>query len=773
MPNVFRPRGFTVLKLNPSRLRSSLAGLVLTIGCALALPVAALAAPERTIDYVGDSSSATGNAVGKGSCDVNGDDYADALVGAWFWDKPPASNIGAAYVLLGGEQRGGGDLNTPNDAGAVRIDAPSNQGNNLFVGFSIDCAGDTNGDGFDDIVLSDYVNERAYVVLGAEEFSSVDLEFLGERGYLIKGSTDPAFDFNVATGVAGVGDLNGDGLDEIAVAGVVADHNGRNNSGSVWVVAGKQDVADVDLLNPGAGEVLMRVDGAAAEDRLGQVAPAGDVDGDGVEDIVVGAYTATPRGTAAPVAGAAWVLSGAARGNVDLASVGDQGFRIVGPERGRDRLGISVAAAGDVDGDGLDDVLIGGDGVYNAATGQRPGSAWVVLGSASNADVLTKTDGNGPSVRECPDQACASPIDRGYWIKGADSDPGNGSESTGYSLDGIGDVNADGTPDFAIGAYGYDPADPANPGARLTGAGATFVVHGDPVGGDLDLATLTAAQGYRIDGTAAGDRYGRSVGALGDFDDNGIDDFVSAGDFAARTVDGAARSQAGVARVSLLDAFETQTALDSSADPSLAGDDLTLTASVSRTDDSSAVEPGSVAFSSDGEPIAGCESVALEDGVATCSAAFETAGEYELGADYSGAGGFSDSSAAALTQTVDRRPTPPSIERAAFPLRFGTGGRATIARVNCGIAPQGCTVAADVGVIRIRGVEWSFDVRATGSIESEASTAVRAVLPAGARRALRKGGSGRILTYVEASSGPGERRWKIAGAVLAPKRSGR
>lgn len=595
-------------------------------------------APTELVRYFGDGSSATGAAMGNGACDVNGDGFDDVVVGAWFWDKAPLDNIGAAYVLLGGNNVRGGSLNDPAAAGAVRIDGPNTKG--AFVGFSVGCLGDVNGDGYDDIGISYYDNQQIYVVLGAEEFGSVNLDALGDRGFVVKGAVGTSGNFGYS--LSAVGDVNGDGYADFGVGEVVAKNNGRTNSGRVWIIAGQDDVADVNILNPKAGQVIMTIDGAAAQERLGTSASVGDVNGDGIDDILLGSYVATPYGTTVAATGAAYIVFGGNTGAIDAANLGSKGFTINGPNRQRDRLGISVAAAGDVNGDGLADLLIGADGVNNAATGPRNGGAAIVYGSASTATVFTDPTA-ATSVYTCAGSAtlgvCANPADvqpRGYWINGAVN-----VDSTGYSVAGLGDINGDGIPDFALGAYGYDPVNPADPTKLMSGAGAVWVVYGNRTETNLELATLTPAQGYRIDGLAAGDRFGRQVAALGDVDGNGTKDFAGSADFAQRPLAPATPlSQAGEVVLALLGAQKTVATSEIAPVAPGVNKGFTISAAVSAQSAArGTVATGTVAFQIDGTDI--CAVVEPVDQAATCVIADGVVGpgDHTVSVSYSGADG--------------------------------------------------------------------------------------------------------------------------------------
>ena len=295
---------------------------------------------------------------------------------------------------------------------------------------------------------------------------------------------------------AGAGDVNGDGHDDVIIGAPSAGNNGRAGSGSSYVVYGSANPSNVDLASLSSAQGV-RIDGAATFDESGAaVAGAGDVNGDGRDDVIIGAPGAGNNGRAG--SGSSYVVYGSANpSNVDLASLTDiQGFRIDGATT-FDLSGAAVAGAGDVNGDGRGDVIIGARLADNNGRSQS-GSSYVVYGSAtpSNLDLASISD------------------TQGFRIDGAAA-----FDESGASVAGTDDVNGDGRDDVIIGAPGAESNGRA-------GSGSSYVVYGSANPSNLDLASLTGAQGLRIDGAATGDASGGSADGAGDVNGDGRDDVI-------------------------------------------------------------------------------------------------------------------------------------------------------------------------------------------------------------------------------------------------------
>jgi FG-GAP repeat/Putative Ig domain len=325
-----------------------------------------------------------------------------------------------------------------------------------------------------------------------QQLGSVDLSAQANVVFRGAGAGDQA-----GTAVAPAGDVNGDGRKDVVIGAPGADDNGRQDSGTAYVVFGAASPAEIDLATLGGHG--FRIDGAGAGDRTGRsVAAAGDINGDGRADLLVGAHGADPQGRSN--AGSAYVVFGkSSSASVDLAALGDRGFRIEGA-RASERDGWTVAPAGDVNGDGRADVLVGAlFADYNLR--ESSGSAYVVFGTATTATVDLAMLG-----------------DRGFRIDGAAA-----RDFTGEAIAPAGDVNRDGRDDVLVGATFTDN------NARES-SGSAYIVLGKSTGATVDLAAL-GDQGIRIDGAAAGDGVGAAV-AADDIDGDGRPDVLVGAPFA-------------------------------------------------------------------------------------------------------------------------------------------------------------------------------------------------------------------------------------------------
>ena len=413
------------------------------------------------------------------------------------------SAAGALALLAAGAEIDAAQAALPQQAGRadllsdvqLRIDGAIGGGR---TSAAVAGAGDVNGDGRGDVVVGapqETARGRsgsgsAYVIFGTESPTRVDLAQVGARGFRIDGAADGD---RLGTAVGGAGDVNGDGLADVVLGAPEADAHGRGGSGTAFVVFGRRETsAAVDLA--ALGGAGFRIDGAAALDNAGAaVAGAGDVNGDGRADLVVGAPRA--GNNARPGSGSAHVVFGGGEAAaIDLAALGGAGFRIDGAAA-LDNAGAAVAGAGDVNGDGRADVVVGAPQAGNNA---RPGSgsAHVVFGRRETSEIDLAALGGA-----------------GFRIDGAAA-----LDNAGAAVAGAGDVNGDGRADVVVGT-------PQAGNNGRTGSGSAHVVFGTGQAAAIDLAALGGA-GFRIDGAAALDNAGAAVAGAGDVNGDGRADVV-------------------------------------------------------------------------------------------------------------------------------------------------------------------------------------------------------------------------------------------------------
>jgi hypothetical protein len=299
--------------------------------------------------------------------DANGDARAEIVVGAPRVDRADAENAGAAFVVFSTGTPGNVDLAALGGAGYAIVGEQTS-----YAGFAVAGTPDMNGDGLGEVAIGapfysadGAFQGAAYVAFGQAGTQPVDLK-ARFRGFALVGNPSTRFagQENAATAVgdtaggsiASVGDWNGDGRPDVAIGAPRSDFRQRENGGTVYVVFGKVNEDRVPLAQLGTGGV--RIDGAADGDGAGvSVGAAGDFDGDGKGDLLLGAPFADPLSRSR--AGAAYVVYNRGEtGGLDLASLGDRGVRIAGAAEG-DTIARSVAGVGDFNGDGGPDVLVG------------------------------------------------------------------------------------------------------------------------------------------------------------------------------------------------------------------------------------------------------------------------------------------------------------------------------------------------------------------------------------------------------------------------------
>jgi hypothetical protein len=411
-------------------------------------------------------------------------------------------------------------------------------------GSSVHGIGDVNGDGYDDFLIGAFNaaatgNQRpnageSYVIFGKANWSgtqSLNLNAAnldGSDGFILSG-----IDVDDLSGhsVGSAGDVNGDGFDDFTIGADGSDGKGnvKVDAGETYVVFGKAKwtstpTIELSSLNGTNGITLF---GNDEGDHSGSVVSgAGDVNGDGFDDILIGAPLAAGLGNVNTDAGESYLVFGKPNWSNTPSLVlspsnldGTAGVTFFGVDS-NDHSGSAVSGAGDVNGDGFADLIIGAynsNGELNSRS--LSGESYLVFGKANWSSTsqltLNTTTLNGTT---------------GVTLFGSDQ-----NDASGRAVSSAGDVNGDGFGDLLIGAPLAGAA-----GNLKTYAGESYVVFGKANWSNtptltLNTATLNGTAGFTLFGADILDRSGSAVSSAGDVNGDGFDDIV----IAAYAADGA------------------------------------------------------------------------------------------------------------------------------------------------------------------------------------------------------------------------------------------
>ncbi len=323
---------------------------------------------EADAKLVGESNVDFAGLAVATATDLDDDGLSDLVVGAPR-DSAGGSAAGAAYVLYGVGQRLSGTISL-SEADAKLVGAPGD-----LAGFRLDRAGDLDRDGSEDLVIgapamAGFGGSGAaatYVLYGTTERLSGTISLSQAAARLVGEEPDD----RPGLGVAGAGDLDRDGFDDLVVGADLEDTGGLN-AGAAYVFYGSQDrlAGTVSL-----GTADAKLIGEAAGDRAGSdVSIAGDLDDDGFDELVVGAFGHDAAGTDA---GAVYVFSVEDARLSGLLSLSAASTKLLGEAAG-DFAGFAVGPAGDVTDDDTDDLMVGAR--FNDAGGLDAGAVYVLFG---------------------------------------------------------------------------------------------------------------------------------------------------------------------------------------------------------------------------------------------------------------------------------------------------------------------------------------------------------------------------------------------------------
>ncbi|MEB3231650.1 MAG: hypothetical protein VKJ64_11625 [Leptolyngbyaceae bacterium] len=415
--------------------------------------------------------------------DINNDGIDDVLIGA---PDATSSDAGESYVVFGSSSSFDDTVDLQDldgEDGFVIIGEDSDD----LLGSSVSGGGDINGDGIADFIIgapgADNGAGATYVIFGSSsDFDqSLDLDNLAsDEGFVIEGIDK---DDASGTSVSSIGDFNGDNIDDL----IIGAPNANNGTGETYVIWGSTEdfgsSLELSSLDGTAGFTIRGINDT--DFSGGKVSGAGDINGDGLNDIVIGAALANDG------VGEAYVVFGSQDNFYDLLELsdldGDNGFLINGIDTA-DLVGSSVSGAGDVNGDGVDDLIIGAIGAEDEA-----GESYVIFGVAGTLGSAFEIDfaGDGETIKGNGDK---------NKLKGGNKDDillGKGGNDQLLGNKGNDQLDGGGGNDKLDGSNGQDRLEGKNGDDKLIGKGGKDILVGgkgdDQLqgGGGKDLFTFT------------------------------------------------------------------------------------------------------------------------------------------------------------------------------------------------------------------------------------------------------------------------------------------
>ncbi len=419
-----------------------------------------------------------------GAGDVNGDGFDDFMIGT-FHNSVIGSDAGAVYLFLGHTYLRWGLNDTVSNADARFLGQQAYDA----AGYSVACNGDLNGDGFDDIIIGapagndnvPHMSGRVYIVFGKKQanwgfynllYDSCDVIYEGE------GNQDL-----VGLSVAYVGDLNGDGFDDFLISAPFRDGN-YENMGKVYLILGRAEPwLKVDYLTYADAGFIYERDGA---ETGYSIAGVGDVNDDGIPDFAIGAFGVSR----------VFVIYG--RTSVDWGknfNLEDADLILYGEEPWvNEGMGWKVAGSGDLNSDGIDDIVV--SAIFDNGAATLSGKVYILFGRHGgwNDQVLALKNGDASYIGE------------------------QATDQAGWGLAIAGDVDSDGFDDIMVGTY-KDNNGPVD--------GKAYLIKGKATGWKMNVPLSTVSNYCERDPSGIG----YTVSSAGDFDNDGIPDYIISAPF--------------------------------------------------------------------------------------------------------------------------------------------------------------------------------------------------------------------------------------------------